>query len=239
MPDINIVDPSSAEGSTGTATRLPLDWNAVEDMLTNNHSEQMFNALNDRFMDAFEQGLASDPTRQEEYKSWKEEEQEVEAERGGSLTFFSEALAWSFISNGKTAKDLVEPQGEWLEEVFDTPEEFTKGLQSCRTLMKSYIDQGKVSVPPELIIDYRSITDDEALHATRDKTQAAVEHALKSRLQWARPTAADDDGGEPASQRSVVTVADTTQAAVDEVEGGVASLSVGAVDESRDGDNRE
>ncbi|TYJ55064.1 hypothetical protein B9479_004288 [Cryptococcus floricola] len=199
MPDTNNVDPSSAEGSTGTATRLPLNWNAVEDMLTNSHSGQMFSALNERFLDAFEKALASDPSRREEYQVWKDEE-EQDGERGGSLTFFSEAMAWSLVSNGKTAEDLTDPQGEWLEEVFEVPVDLKNDLESCRTLMKSYIEQGKITVPSEFIIDYKTITDDQALLATRDKTQAAVEHALKSRRQWATvAAAAANHDGETAS----------------------------------------
>ncbi|ODN96964.1 hypothetical protein I350_07940 [Cryptococcus amylolentus CBS 6273] len=85
---------------------------------------------------------------------------------------------------------------QWLEDVFDVPEDFKAALKSCRASAMSHISQGRVTVPSELIIDYKSITDDDALRATEEKTRAAVAHALRSGLQMAATangTSAADD----------------------------------------------
>ncbi|ODO01849.1 hypothetical protein L198_02576 [Cryptococcus wingfieldii CBS 7118] len=177
-------------------SRLPsLSWNAAYEMLRNDYSECTFHKLNERFINSVGQALADDPSRQEEHRLFQEEDEEG-LRSGESLNFFSEILAWSLISNGKTLAGIPEHGKQWLEDAFVVPEDVKAALESCRASARSHIAQGRVTVPSELIIDYKSITDDDALRATEEKTQAAVAHALRSGLQRAATvngTSAADD----------------------------------------------
>ncbi|ODO01857.1 hypothetical protein L198_02584 [Cryptococcus wingfieldii CBS 7118] len=67
----------------------------------------------------------------------------------------SEVGAWAFISNGKTADDL---------EI---------DMTGVTRMMKSFITNGKVSVPEELIIDYKAIKTEEEFEATAETTRKA------------------------------------------------------------------
>ncbi|TYJ55063.1 hypothetical protein B9479_004287 [Cryptococcus floricola] len=133
-----------------------------------------------------------DPSRQEEWRLINQEG----LPSGESLKLLSEISAWSHISNGKTLADFSEHHGQSTEDVVTVPEDLNAALRMCRESAMSYIAQGRISVPPAMIIDYNSITDYDAFRATEEKTQEAVAYALGSGLRratTANGTSAADD----------------------------------------------
>ncbi|WVQ76483.1 hypothetical protein IAR50_006151 [Cryptococcus sp. DSM 104548] len=177
------MEPSSGAGSSGnTNSRMPFpgDDNILSVTLRErNFSEYIFRELNGRFLSYYARSLAPDSSRQEEYQQLQSE---LDGSSKGSYKFLPEVTAWSMVSNGKTAADLMDQEGEGkFEQAFVVDEEeLQNAIDSLRASTRSYLEEeGRVMVPSELIINYKSIVNDEDLEATQDRTQAAVDYAIQ------------------------------------------------------------
>ncbi|ODN96971.1 hypothetical protein I350_07947 [Cryptococcus amylolentus CBS 6273] len=132
-------------------------------------TQQMFERLSTRFHMMFYEAL-NDPSHAEDKLSFED--------RDGDDADLAKAEqdAWSYVSNGKTEAD------------------FELEMKGTTRKMQSFITSGKVSVPPELVIDYTAIATDEDFEESAGTAQAAVEHALEAMREWAFVGMPDESG---------------------------------------------
>ncbi|ODN75807.1 hypothetical protein L202_05809 [Cryptococcus amylolentus CBS 6039] len=156
-------------------------------------TQQMFERLSTRFHMMFYEAL-NDPSHAEDKLSFED--------RDGDDADLAKAEqdAWSYVSNGKTEADFELEEGG-LDNLLElAPPWLRDEMKGTTRKMQSFITSGKVSVPPELIIDYTAIVTEEDFEASAGTAQAAVEHALEARREWAFGT--PDESGDAASDVS-------------------------------------
>ncbi|TYJ51114.1 hypothetical protein B9479_008333 [Cryptococcus floricola] len=149
----------------------------------NRAEEQMFGKCSRRFHAMFREAL-DDPSHADDKALFVEH-----GTRNLSMVS-SEVAAWSLISSGKTADHLEIEDLNELGLSVALENEFTGFIRQ----MKSFITNGDVSMPQDLITDYKAIKTDEEFEATAETTRAAVEHAIATSRTWGASRASGGRG---------------------------------------------